>query len=635
MKYGLDANIALPPFSALLSILLVVGCDCIGLFVAQNFLKLQVANFKWLRWQAPIIGVALLAALIYPLALAGLAHRNILKVFASFIIIVSLFHILKNSKTYFKDLIEHIKVFKLNPISQNKILIVFIALISGYALLALGPVTSADSLDYHIGVPIEILNTGTIHDTPEWFHSRLSGNGEALNALGLAIGAEQFGSLLQFVGLISIVSLILYSEDKKDVNSTDRINDIPLWLSIVALSTPTLVFLVASAKHQLLPIAMTTLAMSMIIYPSRRNLSTDESIRGFSLICLLVMVAAQSKLNYFLSGGIIGLIALSIMIYKKLLWQSITIGLLTALIVFFPPAIIKAQMYGGSFVEALLTPFPGNWPGTDAFESSIRGAQINNIVFPFGLIFPSGVNMVTTVIGVGVIFFVFLKPGNDRWLWSAVTASILVFCITAALGPKNARSYLEPYFWVLIVISLQNTNKTYLKLKNYVRPFVLMQSLVTLALCWYGVAILFPGALKNSWRDATMSRSANGYVLMKWVDNTLPPDSVLLTGHRSIALAPRRAISLDWLKYKRGDNFDPSLYLDRIKEQNVTHLLTVGDSIIDLRENHILSDCLGDVVYGPGKGFIATRNPFRTSPSYQAWLVEFDSEKLPGCFPVN
>lgn len=633
--YGLDSNIAQPPISALLSILLVVGCDCIGLFVAQNFLKFQTVNIKWLRWQAPIIGVALLATLIYPLALAGLANRDVLKIFAFLIVFVSLFHIYNNSKTCVKGLIEFSRMCEFNLIFQNKFLIVFIALISGYALLALGPVTSADSLDYHIGVPIEILNSGIIHGTPEWFHSRLSGNGEALNALGLAIGAEQFGSLLQFVGLVGIIALILNSENRKRVDSTGTTNNIPLLLSIVALSTPTLVFLLASAKHQLLPIAMTTLAMSMIIYPSRRNLTPNDSMRDFSLICLLVMVAAQAKLNYFLSGGIVGLIALSIMIYKKMIWQSISIGLFTALIVFFPPVIIKAQLYGGNFVEALLSPFPGHWPGTDVFENNIRGAQINNIVFPLSLIFPAGIGVITYVLGIGAFSFVLLKPGNDRWLWAAVVASILVFCITVALGPKSSRSYLEPYFWILIVISLQNTNKTHVTLKKYVRPIVLMQSLVTLALCWYGVATLFPGALKYSWRDATMSRSANGYVLMKWVDATLPLDSVLLTAHRSMALAPRQAVSLDWLNYLKDDNFDPSPYLDRIKEQNVSHLLTVGDSINDVRKSHRFSDCLGDVVYGPGKGFIAARNPFRASLPYKAWLVEFDSEKLPSCFSVK
>jgi hypothetical protein len=641
--YGLDANIAHPPFSALLSILLVVGCDGIGLFAAQNILKLQDVNIKWLRWQAPIIGVALIATLIYPLALAGLAHRNSLKVFAFLIVFVSLFHIYNSSKTYAKGLIESIRMCKLDLVFQNKLLIVFIALISGYALLALGPITSADSLDYHIGMPIEILNSGIIHGTPEWFHSRLAGNGEALNALGLAIGAEQFGSLLQFVGLVGIVALILNSENRKHLDSTGKTNKIPLLLSITALSTPTLVFLVASAKHQLLPIAMTTLAMCMIIYPSRRNLTPNDSMRGFSLICLLVMVAAQAKLNYFLSGGIVGLIALSIMSYKKLIWQSISIGILTAFVVFFPPMIIKSQMYGGSYVEALLTPLPGHWPGTDVFESIIRGAQINKIVFPLSLIFHSGIGMITTVIGIGVLSPVFLKPGNDRWLWSAVVASTLVFCITVALGPKNARSYLEPYFWILIVISLQSTNKIYEKLKRpikiydklkkHIRLAVLIQSLATLAIIWYGVATLFPGALTSSWRDSVMSRSANGYVLMKWVDATLPSDAVFLTSHRSMALAPRQAVSLDWLNYFKDDNFDPSPYLDRIKEQKVTHLLVVGP-IKESTGGQMFSDCLGDVE-GSGMGFIATRNPFRTGLPYKAWLVEFDSEKLPGCSSVK
>ncbi|EMY23680.1 PF07220 domain protein [Leptospira interrogans serovar Australis str. 200703203] len=46
-------------------------------------------------------------------------------------------------------------------IDINKFLNLFIKLLLvAYGLLALCPVTNADSLDYHIGVAIEILNQG-------------------------------------------------------------------------------------------------------------------------------------------------------------------------------------------------------------------------------------------------------------------------------------------------------------------------------------------------------------------------------------------------------------------------------------------------------------------------------------------
>ena len=93
--YGIDANIAQPPFSAIISILLVVACDYIGLYVIRKYLKTDVTDIKWIRWQAPTIGVALLSVIIYPMALIGIAHRSELRLIAMLMIAVSFLHILK------------------------------------------------------------------------------------------------------------------------------------------------------------------------------------------------------------------------------------------------------------------------------------------------------------------------------------------------------------------------------------------------------------------------------------------------------------------------------------------------------------------------------------------------------------
>jgi hypothetical protein len=119
---------------------------------------------------------------------------------------------------------------------------------------------------------------------------------------------------------------------------------------------------------------------------------------------------------------------------------------------------------------------------------------------------------------------------------------------------------------------------------------------------------------------------------MKWVDNTLPQEAILLMGHRSMALAPRKAVSLDWLNYIELGNNDASFYLERIKEQKITHLLTFGKTINQIKESNVFSGCLGDKVYGPYHGIVSTRNPFNIRPTENAWLVNFNSDILPKCF---
>ena len=46
-------------------------------------------------------------------------------------------------------------------------------------------------------------------------HSNLFGGGESLIAIGLIGGSEQFGSILQFSGLISILGLLKKKKKKK------------------------------------------------------------------------------------------------------------------------------------------------------------------------------------------------------------------------------------------------------------------------------------------------------------------------------------------------------------------------------------------------------------------------------------
>ena len=84
-----------------------------------------------------------------------------------------------------------------------------------YLVISSAPITNADALDYHVGVPIFILNNGYFPTDWTWFHARQAGAGELLISLGLSIGAEQFGNLAQYSGLISIVGLLFYLGKKK------------------------------------------------------------------------------------------------------------------------------------------------------------------------------------------------------------------------------------------------------------------------------------------------------------------------------------------------------------------------------------------------------------------------------------
>jgi hypothetical protein len=301
--FSLD-QLAMPaPFSAIFSLLLLVGFDGIGVILLR-VLGIGAISFRqWPRWQTVVLSATVFEVLLYPLALMNLTPRVFIQGIALACI---LFGMLKSFGALHRSLLRNkaISIHVVNVIGAIRAPdYLLLALIIGFGLIAFGPVTSADSLDYHIGISIALLNQGGMPFVPEWFSGRLAGNGEVLNALGLAVGAEQFGSLLQFGGLLGIFGLLYCSENTSSNTSeltSMRANSI---ISLAALSAPVLLFLVSSSKPQLLPVAMTSLAFALVMYPSRRQLPPAEALASFTLVCLLVMAASQTKLTYMLGGG--------------------------------------------------------------------------------------------------------------------------------------------------------------------------------------------------------------------------------------------------------------------------------------------------------------------------------------------
>ena len=153
------------------------------------------------------------------------------------------------------------------------------------------------------------------------------------------------------------------------------------------------------------------------------------------------------------------------------------------------------------------------------------------------------------------------------------------------------------------------------------------QGILVMIAALVGAVLLIPGAFLPDWRAHIMTRSANGYEIMQWADTVLPKDAILLNNHRSMALAPRDAVSLSWMDYVDIRSTEAQVYLNKLKLKKVSHILVIGP--IDHRIPFL--GCFGKVLAGPGIGHSATRNPFNQGPNYEAWIFEFKSATLPEC----
>ena len=625
--FSLDQWLATPPLSMLFSILIIAGLDLSGVWILRVF-NFEVGSYKdWIRWQAPIVGAMLLAIILYPLALAGLTPLKLMQSVAIFSMgggFLNLFKAAKLAHGRTEKLSDYWPLLKAQSYSRKLLLL----LLLGLGMLALGPVTNADALDYHMGVAIAVLNHGGMPVVPEWFIGRLAGNGEVLNAMALSIGAEQFGALLQFLSLISIVGIILVAkQDARDYSNKFERATLDL-IALAAFSAPVLLFLVTSPKPQMWPIAMTTFAFTLVVHRSSQNISTYNAALRFALICALVMTASQAKFNFLLGGAIVGLLSTQLIYRGKIIWKSIVIGIFISILIILPPVLWKALAFDAGYLEPLINPLPGHLPGTDAFINLAKAAFdfTTPLPFPISIFIPASLGAFTTILGIGPLVFIGIRLDRNLTLWSGVISAIILVILNALYAPPSSRMYLESYFWLMIILSLQK-NKNDLIKNNLISKIVFTQALAVTVVVWIGALTIFPGALTDKLRTEVMIRMANGYEVMQWADTVLPKDSVVLNGHRSMALIPRDAVAFEWSNFVDLNKENSSLYLNRLKEKGVTHMLVIGG----INEKTPLFGCFDRKIGGQGSGHTATRNPFNEGVKYEAWIVEFESKKLPEC----
>jgi len=349
---------------------------------------------------------------------------------------------------------------------------------------------------------------------------------------------------------------------------------------------------------------------------------------GFALICALVMTASQAKFNYLLGGGLVGLFALSTMVQKRLFWPAAGVGIGMAALVIAPPLLWKISVFHADWIESLIHPLPGHFPGTNKFIDLAKGAadMASPLPFPLLMLIPTSLGAFSTLLGIGAVVLVGLRPGQDKLLWAGIAAAVGMVMASAVLAPPSSRMYLEPYFWLMVILTLQ-PNRTALANMRWVQWAVCLQAAAVALAGWLGALTLFPGALTLAWRTEVMQRAANGYEVMQWADTVLPKNAVLLNGHRSMALVPRDAVAFDWSNFIDMTANEALLYLNRLKVRSVSHMLVIGQ--IDTRLP--LVNCFGKTVAGPGVGHHAARNPFNQGGKYEAWIVEFEAVRLPEC----
>ncbi len=614
--HGLDAALLPNPWGAFFSILLLLGVWRLGHIVLSKIFSDSDPLWSILQYQKVLVGVLVLSCLVFPLALIGNFGQVTAAIFAVLLLALGF----SSVPSSIRLVTTWIGKWESNHISRS-ITIACIAMLAGYLLLALGPITEADALDYHVGVALRTLNTGFFPADPTWFHSRLAGAGEVLIALGLSIGAEQFGALLQWAGLSSIINLLLTCGDRNNNLLDSKSVEYRGWLILLLLSTPLFLAWISSPKPLILPGAMTTLALylSYALFSRLQSPSLQNVHCYYALIFGLLLVASTMKFSFMLSAGLVILIVFYYQYKNNQLLTTLLVLTGTISLVFMPFITWKWKYFSGSLMELLTTPLPGGWPGTEQFETYLRSYRDSELPFPISLVVPSNIGNITTILGVGVLISIAGIILYKIWRNHLVLMAMLACILIVVLGQANARFFLEPFYWVLIALIISKplvvtTNRTLFLPK----ALICLQSTGVGIAILYGIATISVGSLSDSLRSKVMHSVASDYSAMRWADEVLPRNATVITDLRSTALVPRQAHPTDWRSFLDLKDPNPFSYIQRsAADREFVYLLTNNT-----KTTTVPTVCLGAPYAGPITVAVATRNPWNKTSHSEVLIYE-------------
>ena len=401
-------------------LMLVFGSELLGKLLLRRFIK----PFFFLNFAFGVIFTSLVCYIFIILGISKYTNAAI----AYFLLLVGMLNLItfRNLHSYQKT---NFKIFY----------ILFILLL--LLVASITPPTMADALGYHLGVANYINQTHSWPNPNMWLHANISGLGEVYNSLGLLVYSDVVGSLTQFVGLSSF--LYYFSNI---IKNKERL----VFFNLFILGSPVLIFLVSGSKFLLFPQLITTLVLYFLV--SSKKIGANL----FYIIVFLLCGATSFKLSFFIPSIVLGVFALSKTDFNlKLIYKSILIG-----IFFFLPRILFniSNLEQISFPE-ILVQVP------DEFLSSLKNFRENYFIFPINLFLPDSPGKISTVLGVNLFIYFFIKKINKN-----IFQIFIIFLITSILyylfSISVGRMYFEMIVWVSLFIIFKVDFRLNLKILN-------------------------------------------------------------------------------------------------------------------------------------------------------------------------
>lgn len=583
MKFYHLGNIGyLQPLDTFAGILYFVSIILLSFHLSLKFKLHKNENINFIIFY--IILLILISQLMFLLSFLDFNLLRLRKI----LIVIPIIAILLSIKNY------NILIYKIKSIKPN---IYFIPLIL-FFLLCLSPVSDSDSLDYHLGYGLNVVNNNSFSPRYDWTHYMLSSHREFLNLFGILIGSPNFMHLVQFSSIFIILISFVYI--KKRFNS--KFN-----YYLFLYSTPLLLWFVTSNKSQLF-ISATFLLVFILFIELLKNYNNKN------IFCILIFLtySVVNKSSFIVPGFFVFLM---LIFYLKDHQKKyfIYFSLVTFIFLIFPFIFKNYYFYQDPF-PPMFESFKEN-PSKSilSFKHSIstdnagflRLSGFEKLLVPILLVVPTKIALFTALIGIGFLnillcFKINFKKIENQYLIFFIITTFISFILINNFQP---RYYLEIY-WAIGLLFLINYNFIKSRIKKLIYNLMLLETLVVSLAAIIGILTLSVGSINKTLYHKVMSNSATNYDEIQWIYEHVNNDEIIASeSTRSNILFKSPFISRSGIFH--GNNFS----IEKLKRYKIDYLV-FNYPFTDKKFSDFIKKCSNKNQLKRKKFFMKTRNIF-------------------------
>ena len=576
-----------PLFQILISFIICSGILNLGKFI--NYIFFKNFNFNFFNLS---IGALILSYIIFFFYLVELLNIIVLPL-AMFLILIGIINL--NFFTDIKNLI--IKLFK----KDNKFFVLIAVIFSLFIIISLGPPSMSDALDYHYGVPLNIIKYYTFPNHNIWLHGSLFGFGEFLNIIPLYLKTDNFFAFFQ---ILSLIYFFQYFYKKK-------INQKKIYFSILfVICTPAFLYLISGPKALLFPQLLTTMALYLYFKDNSYNR------KNILIISILLIGATQFKLSFILSGILLGFLIL-IKTFKN---DKINIlNLIIILFLIFLPKIFYNlnQVSSFTFINLFTT-------APIYFLEYLNNFKDNNFIFPINLFIPFTIGKFSTILGIHILLLFLLKKISIKFKKILIVTFVTII-IHFIFGQQSSRLYFEFILWISVGFYFLEKKSINYRHFNYA---LVPQLILTFITSLYFATIIVPTLFSLEKRDLFMKENSSDYSAIQWVNKNIPNNAAVISQLRSVSFFNNKAIPQEQLLAKNGDKLK---YVNFLKLHEPLYYITNSDT----QDNLFFVNCLGKLYKTSDNMRNATRNPYNRKFKQRVYIYHFNYKNLDFCADLN